>query len=225
MRKIIIFTFTNMICMAGFTQTMNIDSLHAKMDSSLRAIMHADSLKIIKEYAETEHWGKLKAIEQFPAINAGEHSGVVPVNDVTEVPDPKLEYKMLFEVTYGTPDSIAGKPNYALVDIARTINLHVAAGIPENKIIPVIVVHAAALDAISNNAHYREHYHMDNPNRKLISDLEKAGAKFIACGQAMAFLSIRKEDLLPEVKVALSAQPILTSYQLKGYVWRKVDID
>jgi intracellular sulfur oxidation DsrE/DsrF family protein len=225
MRKIVVFLFAIMVCMAGFSQNTNTDSLRLKKDSTLRAMIHADSLKVEKEYAEKEHWEKIKAVAQHPAINAGEYSGIVPVNDPTEVPDPKIEYKILFEITYNNPDSIAKDPNYALVEIARVINLHVASGIPINKIMPVIVVHAGALNAISNNAHYQERYKMDNPNLKLINDLKNIGAKFIACGQAMAFFKVKKEDLLPDVKVSLTAQTVLTSYQLKGYVWRRVNVE
>jgi intracellular sulfur oxidation DsrE/DsrF family protein len=80
-------------------------------------------------------------------------------------------------------------------------------------------VHAGALHAISTNEHYKEKYKLDNPNLKLISDLKNLGARFIACGQAMAFHNIKKEDLLPDVKVSLTAQTVLSSYQLKGFVW------
>lgn len=225
MRKIAILIFANLVCLIGFTQKINLDSLHAKKDSALRAMIHEDSLKIEKQYAQMEHWEKLKASVQFPAIQGGTFSGIVPVNDVTEIPDPNIEYKILFEYVYGNPDSIAKEPNQALVEIARVINLHVASGIPANKIKPVVLVHAKGLEAICNNAYYQEHYKTDNPNLKLIKDLENAGAKFIACGQAMAFFSVEKKDLLPEVKVVLSAQTILTSYQLKGYVWRKVNVE
>ena len=80
------------------------------------------------------------------------------------------------------------------------------------------MVHGAALNAITNNVYYKEHFKTDNPNIKLIDDLTALGAKFIACGQAMAFADIKKESLLPVVKVAVSAKTTLSSYQLKGYV-------
>jgi len=66
---------------------------------------------------------------------------------------------------------------------------------------------------------------MDNPNLKPIGDLDKLGTRFIACGQAMAFLNIKKEDLLPLVKVSLTAQTALSNYQLKGYVKYYVNVD
>lgn len=63
---------------------------------------------------------------------------------------------------------------------------------------------------------------MDNPSIKLIDDLKKIGATFIVCGQAMEFLEVKKEEFLPEIKISLTAQTVLTHYQLKGYVWHPV---
>ena len=204
----------------GIAQKINADSLFsARKDSSLRAAIHADSVRIEKEFAEEAHWENIKKSVVFPAVKGGEFSGVIPVADPTEVPDPKMEYKLLFELTANNTDSSSKNNNNGLVELARILNLHVASGIPVSKITPLIVVHAGALHAISSNAHYKTRYKTDNPNLKLIKDLEnKFGAKLIACGQAMAFLKFKKEDLLPEVKISITAQTVLSSYQLKGYV-------
>jgi intracellular sulfur oxidation DsrE/DsrF family protein len=144
---------------------------------------------------------------------------VVPVIDPTEIPDPNQDYKILFELVANNPDSIVKEYNAGLAEVARVINLHVASGIPVKKIFPVVVIHAGALKAVTNNTYFNSKYKMDNPNIKLVEQLEKLGTKFIACGQAMAFFDLKKEDLLPLVKVSLTAQTVLTSYQLKGYVW------
>lgn len=198
------------------------DSLQKVKDSTLRAVIHEDSVKIEKQFAEAEKMEKMLAIAEYPLLKAGKFSGVVPVKDPNEIPDPTIEYKLLFELTSNNPDSTAKEINSGLMEIARVINLHVASGIPVKKIIPVILVHAAALHAISTNDAYKKIYKTDNPNLKAIDELEKkAGAKFIACGQAMAFLEIKKEDLLPEVKISVTAQTALSHYQLKGYVLYK----
>jgi intracellular sulfur oxidation DsrE/DsrF family protein len=102
------------------------------------------------------------------------------------------------------------------------INLHVASGIPANKIFPVIVVHAGALNAITKNESYKEHYKTDNPNLKLLEQLKNMGCELIACGQAMTFFDVKKEALLPEVKISLTAQTVISSYQLKGFVLFKI---
>ena len=215
-----------LLCTIGFisshfttAQSTTIDSLHKAKDSTLRAAMHEDSVKIEKQFSEAEKMEKLLTIVEYPLMKAGKFSGVVPVKDPTEIPDPNIDYKLLFELTTNNPDSIAKDINSGLMEIVRVINLHVASGIPIKKIIPVIVVHGSALTAISNNEAYQKKYKLDNPNIKVMEELEKkTGAKFIACGQAMAFFEVKKEDLLPEVKISVTAQTVLSHYQLKGYV-------
>ena len=73
------------------------------------------------------------------------------------------------------------------------------------------------------NEYYKEHFKVDNPNIKIINDLKNIGAKFIACGQAMAFFNIKKEDLLPQIKVSLTAQTVLTRHGLLRRRWSHCD--
>jgi len=233
MKKIVLLLLVSALCSFGYAQTYNIDSslnslkfkkdstlkaLKVQRDSSFRAMMHADSVKADKEFTEKEKWEKLKAVAIYPALKGGENSGVIPVKDPTEIPDPKMEYKLLFELVNNNPDSVAKEINFGLDEVARVINLHVASGIPIKNIKPVIVVHAAALNAITTNAFYKEHFKVDNPNIKLINDMKAIGATFIACGQAMEFFDVNKQALLPDVKVSLTAQTVLSNYRLKGYV-------
>ena len=233
MRQLSLLVFICMFTIAGFSQQYNIDSslaslkmkkdstLHAfkvQRDSTYYALMHGDSTKIDKEFKDKTKWENLKTISTYPAINGGESSGVITVNDPTEIPDPKIDYKLLFELTSNNPDSIAKEINFGLTEVARKINLHVASGIPLKKIFPVLVIHAGALYAFTKNAVYKEKYKTDNPNLKLISELEALGTRFIGCGQAMVFLDIKRDALLPVMKVSVTAQTALSNYQLKGYV-------
>mgnify|MGYP002139270991 FL=1 len=142
----------------------------------------------------------------------------MPVSDLTEVPDPNMDYKLLFELVANNPDSLSKVANYSLVEVSRIINLHVAAGIPVKKISPVIVIHAEALKAFTHNGYYQEKYKTDNPNLTLIKELQAIGGKFIACGQALSFINLDRKALLPEIKISLTAQTVLSMYQLKGYV-------
>ena len=89
----------------------------------------------------------------------------------------------------------------------------------------VIVVHAGALFALMNNDKYKRKYGVDNPNIPLIKELQNFGAKIIVCGQAMTFLRLEKEDLVPGIKQALTAQTVLSTYQLKGYTYYNVTLD
>ena len=58
---------------------------------------------------------------------------------------------------------------------------------------------------------------LDNPNRDLIKTLSNIGVDVFLCGQSMSSMGYSKEDLLPEVKVALSAMTVLTVYQMNNY--------
>jgi intracellular sulfur oxidation DsrE/DsrF family protein len=158
-------------------------------------------------------------------INAGKFSGVFPVPEITEIPDPAIQYKLLFESTQGNPDSLMNEPDGDLVEIARMINLHVASGIPLKNIAVVVVMHGPALYAVSTDTVYLKKFKMNNPNLKLVRELEKAGTRFIACGQALDFGGLEKKDLLPDIKISFTAQTVLTSYQLKGYVLKTLRRD
>ncbi len=222
MKKNTLLFLACLFCLIGKSQTHGADStlrsLKFKQDSTLHALIHADSVKVQKEFAKKIRWEKLKTVKIYPVINAGDGSGVVPVKDPTEIPDPNLEYKLLFELTTSNPDSVASELNYSLIEIARIINLHVASGIALKKIHPVIVAHGYGLNALTTNEYYREHFKRENPNIKLISELKALGTRFIACGQALAYFNVTNEALLPFVKVSLTAQTVLSSYVLKGYM-------
>jgi intracellular sulfur oxidation DsrE/DsrF family protein len=184
-------------------------------DSAARAAAVRDSVRM----------AKFLAVAQYPLIKGGKWSGVIPVADPTEVPDPNRDYKLLFEFTAKNPDSLAGDIHFALDEVARVLNLHVASGIPASRLFPVVVVHGPGLRAITTNESYRKRYKIDNPNLGIIGDLRKAGVKFIACGQAMAFFDVPREELLDGVKISLTAQTVLSNYQLQGYVKYTIEPD
>lgn len=221
MKKITIICLLGLIGLIAYSQNQDVESalerFNFEKDSTLMALFRVDSIKVAKQYNEKIKEAKFKAIAIYPALNAGLFSGVVPVKKVTEIPDPTLDYKLMFELVQNNPDSISGA-NAGMVEIARVINLHVASGIPVEKIFPVIVIHGPVLNAFTSNEFYNEKFKTDNPNLKLISDLEALGTKFIACGQAMYYFDIKDKDLLSTIKVALTAQTILSSYRLKGYL-------
>jgi intracellular sulfur oxidation DsrE/DsrF family protein len=161
--------------------------------------------------------------QTFPAIKSVKWAGVVPVQGIDEMPDPNMQYKLLFELTgfaYKGQDSTAKKEfNAGLGSVARELNLHEANGIPGKNIDAVVVVHAGALYSLLTNEKYKKKYGLDNPNIPLIKELQDYGVKIIVCGQAMTFLRLEKEDLVSGIKQALNAQTVISSYQLKNYVY------
>ena len=168
----------------------------------------ADSLKI----------ERLISSAQYPVVKGGKWSGVIPVVEPTEIPDPNRDYKLLFEITARNPDSLAKEINFSLDEVARLMNLHVASGISVKKITPVVVIHGPGIEAVYNNESYKKIHSLDNPNIQLVRDLQNIGTKFIVCGQAMAFHEATKADLLPDIKISITAQTVLSNYQIQGYV-------
>ena len=139
---------------------------------------------------------KLDAKGSYPLIKSSKFSGVMPVADVTEKPEAGMKYKLLFNFTKGSGDSMeVRKLNRGLAEIGRIINLHIAAGIPRDNMEIVIVTHGKALYALLTSEAFKKQFKADNPNAAIINELESAGAKFIACGQAMQFLDIDRSSL------------------------------
>jgi intracellular sulfur oxidation DsrE/DsrF family protein len=175
---------------------------------------------LTKAQQDSIKMAKLLSKAYYPLIKSSKWSGVIPVSNVTEKPDPSLQYKLLFEDVLGIRDSAAAKEiSEGLSEVARVINLHIAAGIPKNKLNVVLVVHGPALYAVYNNEAYKKKYGIDNPNIELINELKNNGVKLIACGQAMNFFEVQQSEMVPGINISLTAQTVLSNYQLKGYVW------
>ena len=173
------------------------------------AMAKKDSLKIAALFAKA----------YYPLIKDSKWSGVLPVEGITEKPDPTITYKLLMEDIFPIKDSLSAKEiNGGMAEIGRIINLHVASGIPKNKLDVVVVVHGQALYALYTHSSYQKKYGINNPNIAMLDQLIKNGVRFIACGQAMQFFDVQKQDLDPRVRVSLTAQTVLSHYQLKGYV-------
>jgi intracellular sulfur oxidation DsrE/DsrF family protein len=53
----------------------------------------------------------------------------------------------------------------------------------------------------------------------LIGQLKNNGVELIICGQTLADKKFELDWINPDMKVALSALIVLSTYQLKGYAW------
>jgi intracellular sulfur oxidation DsrE/DsrF family protein len=133
----------------------------------------------------------------------------------TVKPDPSLDYNLVIDIMTG-PDK-PGDINPSLDNVARLINLHVVGGVPKEKLHIVLAVHNVSAAALMNNEAYRERFKTDNPNLKLIEELNQAGVKIAVCGQSLIKRDIDPKKLAPGVEVATSMLTTVTTYQLKGY--------
>lgn len=221
-KQLFLFLFLCVFMSNAIAQSAKSDSVRLSKMKTLHEKFATDSAKLEKEHIENVKWEKMSAKATYPLLNAGENSGVAAVTNVSETPDPDMDYKLLFDFVENNPDSASHELSYGLTEIARRLNLHAAGGIPAKRILPVVVIHSAAINSMKSHAAYQKKYKKDNPNVQLIEQMKKLGVKFIVCGQSMAFTDTKKEDLLPGIDISISAQTALSMYQLKNYVLYKI---
>lgn len=130
-------------------------------------------------------------------------------------PDQTITYKIIVELTENAekPDSL----NEYLEAIATLINLHAAEGVQKEKIHIVTVLRKSATYAVMGHELYKEKFKVENPNEKLLKELQETGVEFFVCGQSMIKRNISEGKLMPGIKTASSGLTALTTYQLNGY--------
>ena len=134
-------------------------------------------------------------------------------------PDVKTEInselKVIFDVEKSSDDkSVVNK----YIDIAaRFLNMHVHTGMKLEQLKAAITIHGEAWQDVLTNDKYREKFGVDNPNLKLINALSDAGVDVMICGQSAAKHEMSRKDIIPSVKIVLSATTALIQYQNKGY--------
>jgi intracellular sulfur oxidation DsrE/DsrF family protein len=89
--------------------------------------------------------------------------------------------------------------------------------VPVENINLAVVVHGGATKDVTNAGYYSEAIGGENANAALIAALVDANVEIIVCGQSAAFNGIANDDLLPGVKMALSAMTAHAVLQDKGY--------
>lgn len=202
------FTLLFIIC---FT-TISFSFAQAPKDSA--ALARRDSLRM----------AKMLKVAIYPLIKEAPLGGAIPISNPDELPDPKLQYKLLMNFTQPATSATKAKEiNGALAEVARIMNLHIAAGIPRPNLEVVVIAHSGALFSLLDDEHYQKKFKINNPNNKLVKELQAAGVTFTVCGQAMKFLEIEKETLLPGIKLAYSAKTVISTYNLKGFILTDVN--
>jgi intracellular sulfur oxidation DsrE/DsrF family protein len=64
---------------------------------------------------------------------------------------------------------------------------------------------------------HQQRYGVPNPNRELVEQLMEANVEVIMCGQSSKTRDLPKEELIPGVKIALSAMTANIQLQNQGY--------
>jgi hypothetical protein len=151
-KQLFLFLFFASFVFNATAQSTKSDSMRMAKMKTLQEKFSTDSATLEKEHLQNVKWEKMSAAAMYPLLNAGENSGVAPVANVSEIPDPYIDYKLLFDFIDNNPDSASHELSYGLTEISCRLNLHAAGGIPAKRIMPVVVIHSAALNVVKSNA-------------------------------------------------------------------------
>ena len=152
--------------------------------------------------AGTAHAGP-EAFAPGPLIPA--HGRVAPVENAEPIP-ADVRLRVVFDVAEaGQADGV----NRRFETVARFLNMHAAAGVPSARLEAALVVHGAAARELTRTE--------DNANAALVEALIANGVRIYLCGQTAAYYDIKAEDLLPGVRMALSALTANALLQQQGY--------
>lgn len=135
-------------------------------------------------------------------------------SDLPVTPDTQL--KVMFDVKEGARP---GEVVRTFDSVARFINMNVAEGVPEKNIHVVIVVHGQASWFLAGAEAFARH-DPDNANASapLVAQLLAHGVTIYLCGQSAVAHGITKQDLIPGVKLSLSAMNAFAQLAPQGYV-------
>lgn len=156
------------------------------------------------------------------AQNASFHPGpvfpdIAPVATIkSDMPVPAgAVLKATYDVTeQGEP----GTRNKRFDSAARFLNSHVEAGVPEGNIRIAYVVHGKAItDLLKPEGHAARTGGKANATAATIAALRKHNVEFYVCGQAAAAQGVSNADLLPGVKMAISASSAHVLLGMQGY--------
>ncbi len=156
--------------------------------------------------------------DQFQAGKAiPEYGKIATVNGMEPLPE-NARFKVSFDLA---KPSKVGEVNRSIDSLARFINMHAASGVKAENINLAVVIHGGAVNDVTENAFYTVKNgnvnKIKNSNRNLIQVLLKQGVTFYVCGQSAAYYGVKYKDLLPGVKMSLSAMTAHALLQQQGY--------
>jgi intracellular sulfur oxidation DsrE/DsrF family protein len=139
---------------------------------------------------------------------------IAPVD--SDLPIPKgTKLKIAFDLhSKAEPGGLSRQIETA----ARTLNMHVAAGVPQKDVQIVLIAHGpAAMDLLNPDAYGKRNERKANGSLDAVKKLLGTGVEIYLCGQTAASQKISKADLIPGVKMSLSAITAHALYQQRGY--------
>lgn len=169
--------------------------------------------KVIRHFtaqpSDPEGFWSTPAVEGYGKIHYEADAAFKPVAG--------LSNKIVFQITRS--DGAMTDPNLGLERVARVVNLYIASGVPADQLKFVVSVTGDATPAMLDNAHFKQFYGIDNPNIKLINELNKVGVKVSVCDQSVAFHHYPNDWIDKSVVHALSSPTTVSTLQNQGYAW------
>ncbi|MCQ8878713.1 DsrE family protein [Pseudoalteromonas shioyasakiensis] len=126
----------------------------------------------------------------------------------------QAQFKIAFDVGDGAEK---GAQNNHINSLARFINMHVAHGVKPENIQLALVVHGGASVDVLENSFYKARFDKDNKTQSLIKQLLANNTQVYVCGQSATHMKVAPEQLIPGVKMALSAMTAHAQLQQQGY--------
>jgi len=145
-------------------------------------------------------------------------AGVIPdVAGAPDKPDPTRTYKFVFDVQSlaSTADGISP----ALTGIGRLLNTYRGYGVPADHTLVTAVFHGPTIVLVTKDGTYNGRTGAkENPNKEILRQLQAGGVKLVVCAVSAREQNYTAADLLPEVKLDLSATVTFMELQSRGYV-------
>ncbi len=156
--------------------------------------------------AQLDKFTKGPLIEDYGPVAVIEGREAIPENTV---------FKVSFDLSKeAKPETI----NRNLESAARFLNMHAASGVKAENLHLALVVHGSAVfDFVNDEKYSIKENDKVNTNKQLISDLIANGVEIYVCGQSATYQGVSFQDLLPDVKMSLSAMTAHALLQQRGY--------
>jgi len=159
--------------------------------------------------ASAADWAEPKS----PAIPAA--SGYVAIPGAAVPIRSDVVYRAVYDARLHADDPAQLIP---AIDMAGSeMNALAVEGVPLTQAKFAIVFHAAGIDGILDNEHYKAKFGRDNPNLQVLTQLRKAGVELYVCGQNLAYDHVDPKILTPDVRVATDALIVLMTLENQGY--------
>lgn len=178
------------------------------------------SILAVGAFAQSSRSAALKTNEAkliYPFLKGSTNTGVMPVENPTLQFEHKGVSRVVFDMSQENKEAEKGAVNEGLEEVIRILNLHVAAGVPKDKIDAVVVFHGPAAPSFLNDDMYNKRFKVNNPNLALMQALKDKKVRFVICGQTLALRGLELSAFPAGTLKAYSARTAVSDFQQKGY--------